>query len=40
MKKIKLTPNMLANGLRGMLTVVVITIPMWLIGRDMHWVKQ
>ena len=34
MKKIKLTPNMLANGLRGMLTVVAITIPMWLIGRD------
>ncbi|HLO32130.1 MAG TPA: DUF4118 domain-containing protein [Anaerolineales bacterium] len=33
MKKIKLTPNMLANGLRGMLTVVVLTIPMWLIGR-------
>jgi K+-sensing histidine kinase KdpD len=34
MKKIKLTPNMLANGLRGMLTVLAITIPMWLIGRD------
>lgn len=34
MKKIKLTPNTLANGLRGMLTVLAITIPMWLIGRD------
>jgi len=34
MKKFKLTPNMLANGLRGMLTVLAITIPMWLIGRD------
>jgi len=34
MKKIKLTPNMVANGLRGMLTAVAITIPMWLIGRD------
>lgn len=34
MKKIKLTPNMVANGLRGMLTVLAITIPMWLIGRD------
>jgi two-component system sensor histidine kinase KdpD len=34
MKKFKLTPNMLANGLRGMLTVIAITIPMWLIGRD------
>jgi K+-sensing histidine kinase KdpD len=34
MKKIKLTPNMLANGFRGMLTVLAITIPMWLIGRD------
>ena len=34
MKKIKLTPNMLTNGLRGMLTVLAITIPMWLIGRD------
>jgi two-component system sensor histidine kinase KdpD len=34
MKKIKLTPNMLANGLWGMLTVVALTIPMWLIGRD------
>lgn len=34
MKKIKLTPNMLTNGLKGMLTVIAITIPMWLIGRD------
>jgi len=34
MKKIKLTPNLLTNGLRGMLTVIAITIPMWLIGRD------
>ena len=34
MKKIKLTPNMLVNSLRGMLTVLAITIPMWLIGRD------
>jgi len=34
MKKIRLTPNMVANGLRGMLTVLAITIPMWLIGRD------
>lgn len=34
MEKIKLTQNMLAAGLRGMLTVVAITIPMWLIGRD------
>jgi K+-sensing histidine kinase KdpD len=34
MKKIKLTPIMLAAGLRGMFTVVAITIPMWLIGRD------
>ncbi len=34
MKKTKFTPNMLTNGLRGMLTVIAITIPMWLIGRD------
>jgi K+-sensing histidine kinase KdpD len=34
MKKIKLTPSMLTNGLKGMLTVIAITIPMWLIGRD------
>src|SRR5512143_3937065 len=34
MKKFKLTPNMLSNGLRGMLAVIAITIPMWLIGRN------
>jgi K+-sensing histidine kinase KdpD len=34
MKKIKFTPNMLANSLRGMLSVIAITIPMWLIGRN------
>jgi K+-sensing histidine kinase KdpD len=34
MKKIKFTPNMLTNGLKGMLSVIVITIPMWLLGRD------
>jgi len=34
MKKFKLTPNILANGLKGMLTVIAITIPMWLIGRN------
>jgi K+-sensing histidine kinase KdpD len=34
MNKIKLTPNMLSSGLRGLLTVAAITIPMWLIGRD------
>jgi K+-sensing histidine kinase KdpD len=34
MKKIKLTQNMLTKGLRGMLTVAAITIPLWLIGRD------
>jgi K+-sensing histidine kinase KdpD len=34
MKKIKLTSNLLANGLRGMLSVIAITIPMWLIGRN------
>ena len=34
MKKIKLTPNMLTHGLKGMLTVIALTIPMWLIGRD------
>ena len=33
MKRIKLTPNMLTNSLKGMLTVLVMTIPMWLIGR-------
>lgn len=34
MKKIKLTPNMLINGLKGMITVLALTIPMWLIGRN------
>ena len=34
MKKIRLTPSMLTNGLKGMLTVLALTIPMWLIGRD------
>ena len=34
MKNIKLTPTMLINGLRGMLTAIAITIPMWLIGRN------
>ncbi len=34
MKKIKLQPKMFANGLRGMLSVIAITIPMWLIGRN------
>jgi K+-sensing histidine kinase KdpD len=34
MKKIKLTPGMLAQGLRGMVSVLAATIPMWLIGRD------
>jgi K+-sensing histidine kinase KdpD len=33
MNKIKLAPNMLSNGLRGMMTVAALTIPMWLIGR-------
>ena len=34
MNKIKLTPDLFTNGLRGLLTVAAITIPMWLIGRD------
>ncbi len=34
MKKIKFTPNMLTNGLKGMLAVIILTIPMWLIGKD------
>lgn len=33
MKKIKLTPKMFTNSLRGVLSVLAITIPMWLIGR-------
>jgi K+-sensing histidine kinase KdpD len=34
MRKIKLAPSMLISGLRGLLAVAAITIPMWLIGRD------
>lgn len=34
MNKIKLTSGMLTSGLKGMLTVVALTVPMWLIGRD------
>ena len=34
MTKIKLTSNMITSGLRGMLTVLAITVPMWLIGRN------
>jgi K+-sensing histidine kinase KdpD len=34
MKKFNLTPAMFMNGLRGMLSVIAITIPMWLIGRN------
>lgn len=34
MNKIKLTPDLLIKGLLGMLTVAALTIPMWLIGRD------
>jgi K+-sensing histidine kinase KdpD len=34
MKNIKLTSHMLANILRGMFSVIAITIPMWLIGRN------
>lgn len=34
MKKIKFAPNMFTNGLRGMLTVAAITLPMFLIGKN------
>jgi K+-sensing histidine kinase KdpD len=34
MKKIKLTPNILMNVFKGMITVLAITIPLWLIGRS------
>ena len=34
MKKIKLTQKFLYNSVRGMLSAVAVTIPMWLIGRD------
>jgi len=34
MNKIKLTPDLFANSMRGVLLVAAMTIPMWLIGRD------
>src|SRR5215208_948450 len=34
MNKIKLTPGMLTSGLKGMLAVIALTIPMWFIGRS------
>jgi K+-sensing histidine kinase KdpD len=34
MNKIKLTPAILTQALKGMLTVMALTIPMWLIGRN------
>jgi K+-sensing histidine kinase KdpD len=34
MNKIKLTPDLFARGLRGMLIVAAMTVPMWLTGRD------
>lgn len=34
MKKIKLSQALLLNGLKGMLSVLALTIPMFLIGRD------
>jgi two-component system, OmpR family, sensor histidine kinase KdpD len=34
MNRIKFSRTMLINGLKGMLSVFAITIPMWLIGRD------
>ncbi len=34
MKKIKLTPGLLTSSLKGMLTVIALTVPVWLIGRD------
>jgi len=34
MKNIKFTPNILVNSLRGMAAVFTLTIPMWLIGRN------
>jgi K+-sensing histidine kinase KdpD len=34
MKKFKLTSNTLMSGLKGMLSVLALTIPMWLIGRN------
>jgi K+-sensing histidine kinase KdpD len=34
MKKINLTPNMLTSALKGMSAVIALTIPIWLIGRN------
>src|SRR5512133_1775465 len=34
MRKINLTTGMLTSGLKGMGAVIVLTIPMWLIGRN------
>src|SRR5215208_6926479 len=34
MNKIKLTPGMLTSGLKGMAIVIALTVPMWLIGRN------
>jgi len=34
MNKIKLTPSMLTSSLKGMLAVMALTIPMWLVGRN------
>jgi len=34
MKKYKFTSGMLANALKGMLLILALTIPLWLIGRD------
>jgi K+-sensing histidine kinase KdpD len=34
MKIFKLTPGMFFHGLRGVLIVLAVTVPMWLVGRD------
>jgi K+-sensing histidine kinase KdpD len=34
MKKINLTADLLTRSLKGVLAVIALTIPMWLIGRD------
>lgn len=34
MNKIKLTPSMLTSSLKGMLAVMALTIPMWLVDRS------
>jgi K+-sensing histidine kinase KdpD len=34
MNKIKLTPDLFTKSMRGVLLVAAITVPMWLIGRD------